>query len=102
MMLSPAKKKSDAKEVLDVAPSPEKIEDSPNKLQNALSMRDPSDAATERSRAFNAFFGLFFATGGLFFGYAAAMLGPLGEKWLKFNFGITDEAALFFGMANLA
>jgi hypothetical protein len=64
-------------------------------------MRDPSDSATERSRAFNDFVGLFFASGSLYFGYGLAVLGPLGEKWLKFNFGITDDAALFLGMANL-
>ena len=71
-------------------------------LPRAMSMRDPSDAATERSKAFNAFFGLFFASAGLFFGYSLTILGPLGEKWLKFNFGITDDAAMFLGFANLA
>jgi hypothetical protein len=99
---SPAKKSSDPKGVLDEAPRLEKIEDSPNKLMEALSMRDPSDAATERSRSFNAFFGLFFASGGLYFGYAVTMLGPLGEKWLKFNFGITENAPMLLGFANLA
>ena len=84
------------------APSLGDIDDPPTKYGKALSMRDPSDAATERSQGFNIFFGLFFASGGLYFGYAVAMLGPLGEKWLKFNFGITDEAAMFLGFANLA
>jgi MFS family permease len=64
-------------------------------------MRDPSDSATERSKAFNIFYGLFFASGGLYSGYGIGILGPLGEKWLKFNFGITDNTALLFGMANL-
>ena len=64
-------------------------------------MRDPSDAARERSRAFNIFFGLFFASGGLYFGYGLAMLGPLGEKWIRLNFGRTDDSGVFLGMANL-
>jgi hypothetical protein len=55
-----------------------------------------------RSKAFNAFFGLFFASGGLYFGYAIGILGPLGEKWLKFNYGITDQASVFLGLANLS
>ena len=59
------------------------------------------DSATERSKALNVPYGLFFSSGGLYVGYALGILGPLGEKWLKFNFGITDDAALFYGMANL-
>jgi hypothetical protein len=102
MMLSPTKKESASKGVLDEAPSPNKIVDPPSNLRKALSMRDPSDAATERSKAFNAFFGIFFASGGLYFGYGASMLGPLGEKWLKFNFGITEDAVMFLGFTNLA
>ena len=101
-LLSPAKKPSDSRGVLNKAPSLGDIADPPAGPTRAMSMRDPSDAATERSKGFNAFFGLFFASGGLFFGYSLAILGPLGEKWLKFNFGITDDAAMFLGLANLA
>jgi hypothetical protein len=87
--------------VPDEATSLEDVEESPTNLNKALSMRDPSDLAQERSKAFNAFFGLFFASGGLYVGYAITVLGPLGEKWLKFNFGIKDDAAMFFVMANV-
>jgi hypothetical protein len=64
-------------------------------------MRDPSDSAVERSKIFNIFFGLFFAFGALYVGYALSVLGPLGEKWLRFRFGITEDSALFLGLANL-
>ena len=101
-MFSSAKKRSDPRGVPDNAPSLVNIADPPAGPTRAMSMRDPSDAATERSKGFIAFFGLFFASGGLFFGYSLAILGPLGEKWLKFNFGITDDAAMFLGLANLA
>jgi hypothetical protein len=77
------------------------FDDPRSKYQKAQSMRDPSDSATERSKAFNTFYGLFFASGGLYVGYALAILNPLGDKWLKFNFGITDDAAVLLGMANL-
>ena len=69
--------------------------------QQTSSMGDPLDSATERSKAFNILFGLFFASGGLYFGYAVGILGSLGERWLRFNFGITDDAAMFLGLANL-
>jgi hypothetical protein len=98
---SPARKTSDAKEIPNVGTSLSD-EDAPSpKNPNALSMRDPSDSAKERSKAFNVFFGLSFASGGFYFGYSLAMLSPLGEKWLKYNFDIIDNAATFLGMANL-
>jgi hypothetical protein len=100
-LLSPAKKKSNPRAVPIDPPSLADIDDPPSKVQKGTGMRDPSDSATERSKAFNTFFGLFFASGGLYFGYGASILAPLGEKWLKFNFGITDEAPLFLGLANL-
>lgn len=73
----------------------------PPKAQKSVSIKIPSDPATERSRAFDAFFGIFFASGGLYVGYGLGILGPLGEKWLKFRFGMTDDASMFFGIANL-
>jgi hypothetical protein len=98
--IDPRKKKSNSKGVLDNASSLRRIDAIPHDRENEV-MRDPSDWAMERSKNFNIFFGLFFASGGLYYGYAVAVLGPLGEKWLKFNFGITDKAAVFLGMANL-
>lgn len=76
------------------------VNESPSALKMSASMRDPSDLERERSRCFNAFFGLFFASVGLYFGYGLALLAPLGEKWLKYYFGVTEHAALFLGMAN--
>jgi hypothetical protein len=64
-------------------------------------MRDPSDAAIERSKAFNIFYGLFFASGGLYYWYGLFVLGPLGQKWLRFKYGITVDAAAVLGVANL-
>jgi hypothetical protein len=98
---SPARKTSDAKEIPENATSLSDEDDPSPKNANALSMRDPSDSANERSKAFNIFFGLSFASGGFYFGYSLAMLSPLGEKWLKFNFDIIDNAATFLGIANL-
>lgn len=97
---SPARKTSDAKEFPIDAPNSLSDEDAgPPKI--ALSMRDPSDSAEERSKGYNVFFGLSFASGGFYFGYSLAMLSPLGEKWLKYNFDIIENSALYLGMANL-
>jgi hypothetical protein len=95
-------KSSDSRGVLSEATTVTSPDDLPSKGSEYSSMRDPSDAATQRSKAFNSFYGLFFASGGLYLGYAAGILSPLGQKWLRFNFGIEDDAAFFFGIANLA
>jgi hypothetical protein len=100
-MVSPAKKNSDPKGVPIKAPSIPEIDKANPGPERALSMRDPSDSVAARSKAFNAFFGLFFAFGGLHFGYFLSILSPLGEKWLKFNFGIIALGAVFLGMPNL-
>jgi hypothetical protein len=98
---SPARKTSDVKDFPEVSNSLSD-EDAPSpKNPIAMSMRDPSDSAKERSKAFNIFFGLSFASGGFYFGYSLAMLSPLGEKWLKYNFDIIENSGFYLGMANL-
>jgi hypothetical protein len=101
IMGSPKKLGFRPRRVPDQVPNLDKIDDKLPKHEKALSIPDPLDEATERSTAFNAFFGIFFASGGLYSGYGLGILGPLGEKWLTFNYGITDEVALFYGMANV-
>ena len=71
------------------------------RLKRAQSIKDPADQLTERSKKFNFFFGLFFAAGAFGFGYHISVMNPLGEKFIKFHFGIIDNLSLYFGLTNL-
>ena len=71
------------------------------RLKRAQSIKDPSDQLTERSKIYNFFFGLFFAASSFGFGYQYAVMGPLGEKFMRFHFGVIENAALYLGLTNL-
>ena len=74
---------------------------SPLKLRRQKSIKDPTNSNTERSRQFNVFFGVFFALGSLTSGYNVAIMGPLGEKFIRIHYGLENNASMLLGFSNL-